>query len=145
MPLPPPVWDQVSLTLISSCCCSKAAGSGITRSSCQPYLAVLPCSADVQAAAQQQLEKLYGSQAKRAGFQYLAVHMRLGGMEQEKWLRSSKVSRNGPLVDLVHGITCIKKLGKLWDKVGAQQITNFAASYNTCTGAGLIMLASALV
>jgi hypothetical protein len=55
---------------------------------------------------------LYGSQAKQPGFKYLAVHMRLGGMEQEKSLRSTKGSKNGPLIDLVHGITCINKLGK---------------------------------
>lgn len=38
--------------------------------------------------------------------------MRLGGMENEASLKSSKGGRNGPLLDLIHGITCIRSLGE---------------------------------
>lgn len=79
------------------CCCSAAA----------------PCSDDVQSAVQEQLSKLYGPQAEEPGFQFLAIHMRLGGMENEKSLRSSKGGRNGPLLDLMDGLACIQKLGKV--------------------------------
>jgi hypothetical protein len=70
------------------------------------------CSETVQMQAQQQLEQLYGQQAKQPGFQYLAVHLRVGGMEHEARLRSTKGSSNGPLSDLAHGILCIKNLGE---------------------------------
>lgn len=71
------------------------------------------CSDEVQALAQQQLERLYGPRARQPGFQYTAVHMRLGGMKHEASLQFSKGSGNGPVVDLAHGITCIKNLGGL--------------------------------
>lgn len=69
-------------------------------------------SNDVQAAAQQQLVQLYGPAAQRLGFQYVAVHMRLGGMAQEATLKSSKGGRNGPLQDMIRGLQCIQKLGE---------------------------------
>lgn len=62
--------------------------------------------------AQKQLENLYGRQAKQPGFQYLAVHLRLGGMENEAQLFMTKGSGSGPVTDLAHSITCIKNLGE---------------------------------
>jgi hypothetical protein len=62
--------------------------------------------------AQKQLESLYDRQARHPGFQYLAAHLRLGGMENEAKLSKSKGSGSGPLTDLAHSITCIKNLGE---------------------------------
>jgi hypothetical protein len=70
------------------------------------------CSDAVQVLAQKQLENLYGRQAKQPGFQYLAVHLRLGGMENEAKLLMTKGSGSGPVTDLAHSITCIKNLGE---------------------------------
>lgn len=63
-------------------------------------------------AAQQQLIKLYGPQAQEPDFQFLVIHMRLGGMEHEKSLKSTKGGEHGPLLDLIHGLTCIENLGE---------------------------------
>jgi hypothetical protein len=66
----------------------------------------------MEAAAHREMVRLFGSQASQPGFHYMSMHMRLGGMEKEKELRSSKGGRNGPLMDLVQGITCIQKKGE---------------------------------
>jgi hypothetical protein len=79
-------------------------------------LLFLARSDQVHVLAQQQLERLYGPAAGQPGFQYVAVHLRLGGMEREASLKSSKGSSNGPLVDLVQGLTCIKHLGECVEK-----------------------------
>lgn len=83
-------------------------------------------SPPVQDAAQQHLVHIYGKQALHPGFQYLAMHMRLGGMETETslgetWKTSggkqnvtvaiTKGGPNGALTDLIEGILCIQKLG----------------------------------
>jgi hypothetical protein len=66
----------------------------------------------VEAAANTELLRLFGSQAQQAGFQYVSIHMRLGGMEQEKSLNSDKGGGNGPLLDLIQGVTCMQKKGE---------------------------------
>lgn len=71
-----------------------------------------PGSPAVQDAAQQQLERIYGRQASLPGFQYLALHMRLGGMDTEESLQGIvKGGANGTLTDLIEGVMCIRKLG----------------------------------
>jgi len=63
-------------------------------------------------AAQQHLVKLYGPQAQQPHFAYVAMHMRLGGMQNEAVLTTKRGSHKGPLMDLLRGLTCIQQRGE---------------------------------
>lgn len=60
-------------------------------------------SNDISSAVDEELVKLYGPQARQPGFKYVAAHLRLAGMPEEKVLlpHGHRGLGRGPLVDLM--------------------------------------------
>lgn len=63
-------------------------------------------------AVEENLVQLFGESALQPGFQFVSMHLRLGGMPQEKVLKINKGSSRGPLADLIGGMNCANELGE---------------------------------
>jgi hypothetical protein len=70
------------------------------------------CSAALEEAASQQLAQLFGPGSQAPGFQYVAAHLRLGGLGHEGRLKKDRGTGKGELADVIGGLSCAQKLGQ---------------------------------
>jgi hypothetical protein len=70
------------------------------------------CSAALEEAASQQLAQLFGPGSQAPGFQYVAAHLRLGGLGHESRLKKDRGTGKGGLADVIGALSCAQKLGQ---------------------------------
>eukprot|EP00879_Flechtneria_rotunda_P009176 GHRR01009606.1.p1 GENE.GHRR01009606.1~~GHRR01009606.1.p1 ORF type:complete len:229 (+),score=42.96 GHRR01009606.1:840-1526(+) len=68
-------------------------------------------SSELAESIRSHLEELFGPRSSMPGFNYVAMHLRLGGLEHENKLPDERGSGQGPLHDVIEGLRCARKLG----------------------------------
>jgi len=73
---------------------------------------VLSCSAQLDAAADEQLLTLFGADSQSPDFAFAAAHLRWGGLAHEGHLKHDRGTGKGELADVVAAVGCSRQLGQ---------------------------------